>query len=103
MTATPLLGHAHCRETEPIRHARAGQPIVSTTWFRREATATPERPEALLTVPEACAALRVSKWTLYQLIRRRQLSTIKIGARRCVPVASVQALIERLRAEGSAL
>jgi len=57
---------------------------------------------SLLTVPEACAVLRVSKWTLYQLIRTRQLETIKIGSRRCVPISAVHALIERLRAEEAA-
>lgn len=82
-------------------HTPASQRPV---WYRLAATsADADRPEKLLTVPEACAALRVSKWTLYQLIRTRQLSTIKIRARRCIPAASVQALIERLRAEGGEL
>jgi excisionase family DNA binding protein len=54
---------------------------------------------SLLTVPEVCAILRVSRWTVYQLIRSRQLETIKIGSRRCVTVTAVQALIDLLRAE----
>lgn len=59
----------------------------------------PNQPVAthlLLTVHEACAVLRVSRWTLYRLIQNRELDTIKIGSRRCVPVASIHALIERL-------
>jgi len=53
----------------------------------------------MLTIQEACAALRISKWTLYQLIRSRQLVTIKIGSRRVVPAAAIQALIDRLQDE----
>ena len=56
----------------------------------------------VLTVPEASNMLRVSKWTLYQLIRSRQLDTIKIGRRRVVPVAAIQAYVDRLQAEGLA-
>jgi excisionase family DNA binding protein len=56
----------------------------------------------VLTVPEACAVLKISRWTLYQLIRTRQLETIKMGSRRCVPVSAIQALVERLRAEEAA-
>lgn len=59
----------------------------------------PNGVPAMLTIQEACAALRVSKWTLYQLIRSRQLGTIKIGSRRVVPLRAIQALIERLQAE----
>ena len=53
----------------------------------------------LLTVPEACAQLRVSRWTLYQLIRRRQLRTLRIGSRRLVPTEAIADLIEQLGRE----
>lgn len=56
----------------------------------------------VLTVAEACAALKVSRWTIYQLIRSRQLTTVKIGSRRVVPLAAIEALIERLQAEEAA-
>ena len=102
MTAASALRRTGCHDTEHACRSNTGRPTVSV-WFRAASAVPPERPEPLLTVPEACAALRVSKWTLYQLIRRRQLATIKIGSRRCIPVASVQALIERLRSEGSTL
>ncbi|MBX7268828.1 helix-turn-helix domain-containing protein [Micromonospora sp. Llam7] len=51
---------------------------------------------AVLTIHEACAMLKISKWTLYRLIHARQLKTIKIGSRRVVPVESVRLLIDRL-------
>ncbi|MET8364105.1 helix-turn-helix domain-containing protein [Micromonospora sp. NPDC005194] len=58
--------------------------------------------QLLLTVPEACAALRVSRWALYQLIRTQQLATIRIGRSRRVPVDAVTGLIEKLRVQGGA-
>lgn len=66
-------------------------------------TATPhhEATPAVLTVPEACAALQISRWTLYKLIRERKLATITIGRRRLIPVGEIPALIERLRGEES--
>jgi excisionase family DNA binding protein len=57
--------------------------------------------DRLLTVPEAAAALRVSKWTLYQLIRSRRLGTIKIGARRLVPTTALDAFLAQAQAEGA--
>ena len=56
---------------------------------------------AALTVSEACSALRVSKWTLYRLIRSRQLETIRIRRRRLIPLAALDDLVDRLRAEDS--
>lgn len=53
----------------------------------------------LLTVAEACAELRVSKWTLYQYIHSRQLATIKLRSRRLIPRSAIRDLIERLKIE----
>ncbi|WP_442792361.1 helix-turn-helix domain-containing protein [Amycolatopsis sp. NBC_01307] len=65
-------------------------------FWRRLATPisdeAPQRP-LLLTVDEACRALRVSRWSLYRLIDSRRLSTIKIGARRLVPREELQRFI----------
>ncbi|WP_329095144.1 helix-turn-helix domain-containing protein [Actinomadura citrea] len=38
--------------------------------------------DLVLTVDEAAERLRVSRWTLYNLIRSNQLRTVKIGRRR---------------------
>jgi len=53
----------------------------------------------VLTVAEACTVLRISKWTLYELIRSRKLQTVKIGARRVIPMSAVHALLDRLGGE----
>jgi excisionase family DNA binding protein len=53
----------------------------------------------LLTVAEACATLRISRWSLYRLIQAKRLESIQIGRRRLVPGPAVRHLIDELRAE----
>lgn len=65
--------------------------------------ANSHRTHMVFTVNEACSALRVSRWTLYNLIRSGQLATIKLGKRRLIPETAVQALIERLQADEARL
>ena len=38
----------------------------------------------LLTIPEAAEQLRISRWTVYQLIRNGELKTLTIASRRFV-------------------
>ena len=51
----------------------------------------------LLTVPEAMAALRVSRYTLYNLIRTGDLESITIGRSRRIPVDAITAYVDGLR------
>jgi len=62
-------------------------------------TAQPANAPVLLTVPQACRQLQISRWMLYQLIHTRQLTTIKLGRRRMIPQAAVTSLVERLTLE----
>ena len=55
----------------------------------------------LLTVTEACARLRISRWLLYRLIQRNELRTITIGSRRLVPVGEIEAFIAARRQAGT--
>jgi len=55
----------------------------------------------LLTVPEVMAALRLSRWSVYQLIRSRQLVTVKIGRCRRIPPDELAAYLARLRDEAA--
>lgn len=50
----------------------------------------------LFTVDEAAMRLRVSRWTVYNLIRSGQLRTVKIGRRRLVPPTSLAECVEAL-------
>jgi excisionase family DNA binding protein len=62
---------------------------------QRSGSQHPPEP-ALLTVPEAMAVLRVSRATIYALIRSRELRTVKIGRLRRVPRAAVADYVARL-------
>jgi len=53
----------------------------------------------MLTVPEACERLRISKWTLYRLIQAGKLTSVKIGSRRLISLASIAKFIEQLESE----
>lgn len=53
----------------------------------------------LLTVPEACARLRISRWSFYRLMNEGSVETIRLGSRRLVPAAGLVRLIERLAEE----
>jgi excisionase family DNA binding protein len=50
--------------------------------------------DLVLTVDEAADRLRVSRWTLYTLIRSNQLRSFKVGRRRLI---EVEALTECIR------
>ncbi|MFI0406111.1 helix-turn-helix domain-containing protein [Actinomadura sp. 3N508] len=52
--------------------------------------------DLLMTVDEAAERLRVSRWTLYNLIRSNQLRTVKIGRRRLVPVNALAEYLDKL-------
>lgn len=78
--------------------------LADPKWLRTQLTDVPGLgggPSTLLTIPEACTHLRLSRWGLYQLINNRELATVKIGRRRLVPVTEVQRLVEELTAIGA--
>lgn len=54
----------------------------------------------LLTIQEASAALRISRWKLYGLSNDRKIDTVKIGRRRLVPADTLTKLVDELREEG---
>ncbi|MBI3330432.1 MAG: helix-turn-helix domain-containing protein [Nitrospinae bacterium] len=46
----------------------------------------------LLTIPEACARLRISRATLYKLVNRGLLSLVKVGGKSLVSEEAIQTL-----------
>lgn len=50
----------------------------------------------LYRVEEAAEALRISRATLYELIRCGSLRTVKLGGRRLVPVAAISEYVDTL-------
>ena len=58
-----------------------------------------DRPRALLlTIREVAERLGCGRTFVYELISSGELETVKLGRLRRVPVAALDALIERLRA-----
>ncbi|WP_125772980.1 helix-turn-helix domain-containing protein [Antribacter gilvus] len=63
---------------------------------------SPPRGAPIVVVPvvyrveEAAEALRISRATIYELIRSGNLRTVKLGGRRLVPVAAVSEYVEAL-------
>lgn len=57
----------------------------------------------LLTVSEACARLRVSRWSFYRLMQQRDLTTVTIGRRRLVSHAELDRFVATLNETGGAL
>lgn len=58
--------------------------------------ATAGGPRLLLTVPEAAALLGIKRTKLYELLAVGALASVRIGSARRVPVAAVEADVERL-------
>lgn len=52
--------------------------------------------EPMLKVDEAAALLNVSRWTVYKLIKERELVSVKVRNGRRVPVESVRAYVAAL-------
>lgn len=57
-------------------------------------SSTADAAPVLLTIPEVCAMLRVSRWSVYQLINSRRLKTVQIGRRRLVTLSAVHAMLQ---------
>lgn len=57
--------------------------------------------ERLLTILEVAALLRVSKWSVYQLIWSGQLRTLKIGRRRLVRPSALAECVDLLDQEAA--
>jgi excisionase family DNA binding protein len=56
-------------------------------------TVTEAHERRALSMRETAHACGLSRATLYRLLKNGKLSTIKIGSRRLVPVASIDALL----------
>jgi excisionase family DNA binding protein len=55
----------------------------------------------LLTVPEACGRLRISRWSLYRLIHEQRLRTVTIGRRRFVARDELERFVVSLAEAGA--
>lgn len=56
--------------------------------------------ERLLTISEVADLLRISRWSVYQLIWSGRLDTLTIGRRRLIRPAAFAACVDLLDGEG---
>jgi excisionase family DNA binding protein len=54
----------------------------------------PDIKRRAYSIPEAAQICGVSRATLYRLLKEGKISTIKLGARRLVPEASIDTLLQ---------
>jgi len=64
-------------------------------------TAPSAHGRLLLTVEEAAEALTISRWKVFDLIRCRELRSVKIGGLRRVPRTAIDEYIARLVQDAS--
>lgn len=57
--------------------------------------------DELLTVPEVMARLKISRSTVYDLIRTRQLASLTIGRARRIPTHALTTYIHHLEQEAA--
>jgi excisionase family DNA binding protein len=57
--------------------------------------------ERLLTINEVADLLRISRWSVYQLIWSGQLRTLKIGRRRLIRPSALAACVDILDQEAA--
>lgn len=60
----------------------------------------PKAPAKLLDINEACEALRISRWSMYQLINQRSIKTVRVRGRHLIAPQDLDDFVDRLRAEG---
>lgn len=60
---------------------------------QEKSTATPEQPTLTLTIGEAAKLLRIGRGAAYQAARNNQLPVIRLGRRRLVSRAALEALL----------
>lgn len=60
------------------------------------------RVRLLLTIPEAAASLALSRSHVYELVQCGDITTIKVGRSRRVPIAALEEFVARQLKEQSA-
>lgn len=62
----------------------------------------PDVERLVYTIPEAAAALRISRTKLYELLAANEIESFQIGRTRKIPVEAVRDYLRRQRKEDSA-
>jgi excisionase family DNA binding protein len=83
-----------------VRQAVDGLVAALIDALREQQQATPPDVERLLSIPEAAHLTGLGRSSVYELIARGELRSLKVGRRRLVPASAVHELAGR--ADGAA-
>ena len=61
----------------------------------------PDMEQLLLTPEQAAEALNVARSTIYDLMRLKAITSVKIGRARRIPTSAVKAYVDRLAEEAA--
>ena len=61
---------------------------------------TAELPPILLSIDQAARLLTVSRWKIFELIRLRELRSVKVGGSRRISAMALRDYVQRLEREG---
>ena len=81
---------------ESAQSCRVKASLVPLPWGERTLPADVPAAKLLLKVEEAAQLLSLSRKTLYDLMRRGELASLKIGGSRRIPLSALHTLIARL-------
>lgn len=56
----------------------------------------------LMSINEACQALRISRWSMYQLINQRRIKTVRVLSRHLIAPQDLDDFVDHLRDEEDA-
>jgi excisionase family DNA binding protein len=88
------LRRSHAAESAPSYHTQPSQAPVP--WGERTLPADMPTSKLLLKVEEAAQVLSLSRKTLYDLMRRGELASLKIGGSRRIPLTALHNFISKL-------
>lgn len=78
-------------------YVRPKADVLRQGWEKRKQD---NKKPVLLTVPEVCDCLRVSRYTIYRLLNQRKLASVHVLKRRLVPLEALEDFLSR-EAEGA--
>jgi excisionase family DNA binding protein len=88
------LRHTSVADSAQSSHVQAL--LAPLTWGERELPSDAPASKLLLRVEEAAHLLSLSRKTIYDLMRRGELASLKIGGCRRIPLTALHAFIARL-------
>ena len=72
---------------------------MTDSYSKNNINVTNDMSTKLLSLNEVCEQLGIGHFTVYQLLNKNSLRSVKIGARRLVPYKALQDFVNKLKEE----